>query len=50
MFEVTFTGHQGWVLRTERTCILADTVLGQEFGHGPTMVHVSTVNGPVSVL
>ena len=34
MFELTFFGHQGWLFRTERACILADALLVDAMGHG----------------
>ncbi len=34
MFEVTFLGHQGWLLRTATTAILIDPLLTERFGHG----------------
>lgn len=33
MFAVTFLGHQGWVFHTERSCILVDPLLCEDFGH-----------------
>ncbi|HEX2691896.1 MAG TPA: MBL fold metallo-hydrolase [Kofleriaceae bacterium] len=32
MFATTFLGHQGWLVRTDRTCILVDPLLREEFG------------------
>ena len=32
MFDVTFLGHQGWMFRAGSTCVLADPILGEEFG------------------
>jgi hypothetical protein len=32
VFATTFLGHQGWLVRTERTCILIDPLLRDEFG------------------
>jgi hypothetical protein len=33
MFATTFLGHQGWLLRTERTSWLVDPLLCEDFGH-----------------
>ncbi len=32
MFSVTFIGHQGWLFQTERTSLLVDPLLCEEFG------------------
>jgi hypothetical protein len=32
MFGTTFLGHQGWMFQTERSCILVDPLLCEEFG------------------
>ena len=32
MFVVTFLGHQGWLLQTERACIVVDPLLSEQFG------------------
>ena len=32
MFATTFLGHQGWLVRTDRTCLLIDPLLREEFG------------------
>lgn len=32
VFATTFLGHQGWLVRTDRTCILVDPLLREEFG------------------
>jgi len=34
MLEVTFLGHQGWLLRTATTAVLVDPLLTERFGHG----------------
>ncbi|PRP92210.1 Beta-lactamase superfamily domain protein [Enhygromyxa salina] len=34
MFELTFLGHQGWLLSTATTNLLIDPLLGDHFGHG----------------
>ncbi|MEM6995860.1 MAG: MBL fold metallo-hydrolase [Myxococcota bacterium] len=43
MFEVTFLGHQGWLVRSPSTCILIDPILTERFGHGG---HVGRVYPP----
>ncbi|HET9622338.1 MAG TPA: MBL fold metallo-hydrolase [Kofleriaceae bacterium] len=32
MFATTFLGHQGWMIRTDRTCLLIDPLLREDFG------------------
>lgn len=32
MFATTFLGHQGWLVRTDRTCLLIDPLLRDDFG------------------
>jgi hypothetical protein len=32
VFATTFLGHQGWMVRTDRTCILVDPLLREDFG------------------
>lgn len=32
VFATTFLGHQGWLVRTERACILIDPLLREDFG------------------
>jgi len=32
VFATTFLGHQGWMVRTERTCVLIDPLLREDFG------------------
>jgi hypothetical protein len=39
-FYVTFLGHQGWLFRTEKTCILVDPLLVEEMGHQGGLGHV----------
>lgn len=34
MLEVTFIGHQGWLVRTPGTAVLVDPLLSPSFGHG----------------
>src|SRR5215211_191057 len=31
-FAATFLGHQGWMIRSGRTCVLVDPLLCEEFG------------------
>jgi hypothetical protein len=33
MFAVTFLGHQGWLCRTSRACVMIDPLLCERFGH-----------------
>ncbi len=33
IFTTTFLGHQGWMFRSARSCILVDPLLCEEFGH-----------------
>jgi Beta-lactamase superfamily domain len=32
VFATTFLGHQGWMVRTDRTCLLIDPLLREDFG------------------
>ena len=32
MFATTFLGHQGWLVRTDRTALLIDPLLREDFG------------------
>ena len=32
LFATTFLGHQGWLVRTDRTCVLVDPLLREDFG------------------
>ena len=32
VFATTFLGHQGWLVRTDRACVLIDPLLREEFG------------------
>src|SRR5262249_37833823 len=32
MFATTFLGHQGWMFQSERSCVLVDPLLCEEFG------------------
>jgi len=32
VFSTTFLGHQGWLVRTDRTCLLIDPLLREDFG------------------
>lgn len=32
VFATTFLGHQGWLVRTDRACVLVDPLLREEFG------------------
>lgn len=40
MFQATFLGHQGWLFRTETTCVLVDPLLTERFGHGGALGRV----------
>lgn len=37
MFWTTFLGHQGWMFRSRRLCILVDPLLCEEFGQGAAL-------------
>lgn len=45
MFEATFLGHQGWLLRTASTHVLVDPLLTEGFGCG-TWTHCGCGSPP----
>src|SRR5438128_2720066 len=39
MFSTTFLGHQGWMFRSGRACLLVDPLLCEEFGHAHALAY-----------